>query len=92
MVFHHTAAIILFGTANPVLLLSREDRVACRIHNWLDGQLHAGPFNIIWVLRPTKMRILLILNEVYLPNFLYICVVNRETNLMMLINSWLINN
>ena len=55
VVFNHTAAIILFGTANPVLLLSREDRVACRVHNWLDGQLHAGPFNIIWVLRTTKM-------------------------------------
>ena len=27
-----------------------------------------------------------VLNEVYLQNFLYIWVVNRETNLMMLIN------
>ena len=27
-----------------------------------------------------------VLNEVYLQNFLHRCVVNRETNLMMLIN------
>ena len=33
-----------------------------------------------------------VLNEIYLENFLYRWVVNRETNLMMLINPWLINN
>ena len=33
-----------------------------------------------------------VLNEVYLQNFLHRWVVNRETNLMMLINSCLINN
>ena len=33
-----------------------------------------------------------VLNEVYLQNFLHRLVVNRETNLMMLINSWLSNN
>ena len=33
-----------------------------------------------------------VLNEVYLQNFLHRCVVNRETNLMMLINPCLINN
>jgi len=33
-----------------------------------------------------------VLNEVYLQNFLHRWVVNRETNLMMLINPCLINN
>jgi len=33
-----------------------------------------------------------VLNEVYLQNFLHRWVVNRETNLMMLINPYLINN
>ena len=33
-----------------------------------------------------------VLNEVYLQNFLHRWVVNRESNLMMLINSCLINN
>jgi len=33
-----------------------------------------------------------VLNEAYLQNFLYGWDVNRETNLMMLINPWLINN
>jgi len=33
-----------------------------------------------------------VLNEVYLQNFLHRWVINRETNLMMLINPCLINN
>ena len=33
-----------------------------------------------------------VLNEVYLQNFLHRWVVNREMNLMMLINPCLINN
>ena len=33
-----------------------------------------------------------VLNEVYLQKFLHRWVVNRETNLMMLINPYLINN
>ena len=33
-----------------------------------------------------------VLNEVYLQNFLHRWIVNRETNLMMLINPCLINN
>ena len=33
-----------------------------------------------------------VLNEIYLQNFLHRWVVNRETNLMMLINPCLINN
>ena len=37
-------------------------------------------------------RVFEVLNEVYLQNFLHRWVVNRETNLMMLINPCLINN
>ena len=32
-----------------------------------------------------------VLNEIYLQNFLHRWVVNRETNLMMLINSWFVS-
>ena len=72
------------------------DRSALSLLSWTHLLLHFLPPRVCLVhfakfCKDVKMAFE-VLNEVYLQNFLHRWVVNRETNLMMLINPCLINN